>query len=795
MAFKFKYQNKDLFYYHSNNEDLTCPYCERLFDINSSKLKSLITQCISAKQYDLPYLFMRCIFCDLYSEDYPFKIEYKDGQFQPNSEQKSIIEELYQQILLTTQNNYVNNLFLIEGYAGTGKTSVVTHLLKYPEFSAFKVCFSAPTNKALNVLMDKLNDKKDDNEYVELEALGNCDEKDWIFKTVFKLLNNKMVINPQGETLFDFKQSETLKSKYDIIIIDEVSMVEKQQLEHILNLMESLKKERHLGGIIPVVIFLGDVGQLPPVGEDSSIIFEKDIQSKYQIKRLQLTEIMRSQDRITELSLKVRDLIPMKIEEKIKKDLHGVDLKTFNGKQINYFNDRSQWIANYAEVFKKNLTVKTKNKSNTAPIILVYTNPECDALNISCRDLIFNSPKEKYVKGELLVFNNYYCISRQKKLAPQSQKTEPYFLKFYTSEPIIVSDVQSSTITITDFQFAFIFKSVSQLTEKICRKITETKMQKHKKEYFVTEITNLLSKWSIDSKDNTIITHDSILDKQLNKLSSIINQMKHTYDIYQLNIDGSHKLDPLDDNQDTCQILVIKENSMDKYLNTCNEIKSKIKSYYDYLNNTYKNNPLMRILTDNLFQMIWLQYYYGKYIWPFADIVYGYAITTHKSQGSTYENIYVNIPNILGCQKVNNLVKSKSLYTAMTRASHYVNVYHHKQFLWPLIPLNKIFKCHICGSSNEGNAFPTVNCTIEKKCADKILTQIKATTLYKYNDINVILSDKNKNLYVIPIDHISDIHINDAYDYVNMNNLIRTETEKYLYSNIILAIDLLKLKH
>src|SRR4029078_8187138 len=127
------------------------------------KLKSTITQHIHAKQFDIPNLFMRCIFCDLFDDDYPFQM---DGEFKPNSDQREIIAELYQQILLTTQNNYVHTLFLVEGYAGTGKTSVVTHLLRYPEFISYKICFSAPTNKALHVLMDKLNDKCDDNEYV-----------------------------------------------------------------------------------------------------------------------------------------------------------------------------------------------------------------------------------------------------------------------------------------------------------------------------------------------------------------------------------------------------------------------------------------------------------------------------------------------------------------------------------------------------------------------------------------------------------------------------------------------------
>lgn len=53
----------------------------------------------------------------------------------------------------------------------------------------------------------------------------------------------------------------------------------------------------------------------------------------------------------------------------------------------------------------------------------------------------------------------------------------------------------------------------------------------------------------------------------------------------------------------------------------------------------------------------------------FADIHYGYAVTSHKAQGATYERVYVFEDNILGSTNPGSpIAKNKSLYVAVTRA-------------------------------------------------------------------------------------------------------------------------------
>jgi len=60
----------------------------------------------------------------------------------------------------------------------------------------------------------------------------------------------------------------------------------------------------------------------------------------------------------------------------------------------------------------------------------------------------------------------------------------------------------------------------------------------------------------------------------------------------------------------------------------------------------------------------WEEYY--KAMRCVADITYSYAITAHKSQGSTYQECFVDVSNISLNQKT--VERNRILYTAITRA-------------------------------------------------------------------------------------------------------------------------------
>lgn len=58
----------------------------------------------------------------------------------------------------------------------------------------------------------------------------------------------------------------------------------------------------------------------------------------------------------------------------------------------------------------------------------------------------------------------------------------------------------------------------------------------------------------------------------------------------------------------------------------------------------------------------------------FCNMEYGYAVNAHKSQGSTYKNVFINYKDIISNKHMNNLEKCQAIYVAFTRASKKVTI-------------------------------------------------------------------------------------------------------------------------
>jgi ATP-dependent exoDNAse (exonuclease V) alpha subunit len=58
----------------------------------------------------------------------------------------------------------------------------------------------------------------------------------------------------------------------------------------------------------------------------------------------------------------------------------------------------------------------------------------------------------------------------------------------------------------------------------------------------------------------------------------------------------------------------------------------------------------------------------------YLEVDYGYALTVHKSQGSTYDDVYIEYNNLLANKK--DTEKYKLLYTAITRCSNKLHIYY-----------------------------------------------------------------------------------------------------------------------
>lgn len=254
------------------------------------------------------------------------------------------------------------DFLVITGKAGTGKTTLVKFLIQELKKQAkhirkVAVC-SAPTNKAVKVLREKIED-------------GTHFGKD--FRTVHSALRLKRSIHPKtGEISFqpDKTSSKDPLDNCSILIVDEASMINSFILDYII-------QELSYRGI--KVIFIGDDGQLPPVGEKYSKVFK----SGFPI--LELTEIIRQGEGNPIIDLS-RNFGLLRTRRDDRREIGGYI----------FSNNRQQVIETLAAI---NGTDDLK--------YLSWTNQDVDAINKAVRERIYTNPAKIEV-GESLVFDSPY---------------------------------------------------------------------------------------------------------------------------------------------------------------------------------------------------------------------------------------------------------------------------------------------------------------------------------------------------------------------------------------------------
>lgn len=162
-------------------------------------------------------------------------------------------------------------LLVLKGYAGTGKTSVVTALVKTLPLFNYKYLLLAPTGRAAKVMSS----------YTQKTAF-----------TIHKIIY-KQVANPKSGQL-SFKRIKNY-NKNTIFVVDEASMLsegnnfgENGVLKDLLAFVFEHKSNK--------LLLIGDTAQLPPVGQSESIGLKtdylQDITGK-EVLSAELNEVMR----------------------------------------------------------------------------------------------------------------------------------------------------------------------------------------------------------------------------------------------------------------------------------------------------------------------------------------------------------------------------------------------------------------------------------------------------------------------------------------------------------------------
>lgn len=540
--------------------------------------------------------------------------------------------------------------FLLTGSAGTGKTSIIVNFLS--SLSDVRIAFSATTNKAVSVLEKMLNQKLEQEHRQDLR-------KNITFLTIHKLLKIKRRIDLEGNEIFvtsidDDNPIHLLNSKsiygYDIIVIDEVSMMPEPLMEKLLKIKSKLPGK---------VIFVGDSAQLPPVNEDSSYVFNLDMPT------CRLKNVVRNSGNMTILSDQVRQLV-------LKNG--NVSLRKLANDKIQLYRDKKQWIDHYisqvSTLFKQIQKGEIDVEDSNLPIVLTYRNSICNDINNRVRNILFKFPKDKYVSGDIIVFNSFYHLPSNKNKYYTSQQAlvklavvDQYHLKNLKRDDIINVRKSIKNLTVSTKE---ILKPVIGDTEAcgICYHAKDVKKTVcgH---FFCTEcfdrwfqISETCPMCRINFQEEDLVFQgDTRLTNLINNLRTITEDKS-----YKVWILTTHKGD---------NILCIHQDSLEEHQEDLDDIRQYLLRIKKHIDKKYKANINFM---NTILTRLW-DFYYFQFVDQFADIVYGYAITTHKSQGSTYENVYIEMNDIIHSNP-NDKNSHQCLYTAVTRASQKLHIFY-----------------------------------------------------------------------------------------------------------------------
>lgn len=196
-------------------------------------------------------------------------------------------------------------MIVLKGYAGTGKTYVITQVLKwYVMMMQNNIAITAPTNKAVKVLRQTANFEHSLISYSTIHKLYGLKEK--IDEQTGKITFEKEFGAPSSvddkdglildetsmlpDELFDLIEAENRRSKP---VEDNRAVTHKGNTDDFLDAI--VNKNRTYDSNLKV-IFLGDPIQIPPVGKTDCIPFNENNAEEYGIKTLSLTEIIRQKE-------------------------------------------------------------------------------------------------------------------------------------------------------------------------------------------------------------------------------------------------------------------------------------------------------------------------------------------------------------------------------------------------------------------------------------------------------------------------------------------------------------------
>jgi hypothetical protein len=445
-----------------------------------------------------------------------------------NPEQRKAVDQVIDFIKHGNPDEY----FVVEGKAGTGKTFMIARAIQEARVSS--VLVGALSHKAKEVIRDNF------------EGLGVSAE----FASIAGMLGMKMDLETGQFNMNNDVSENTPIVGAELIIIDEASMVNEEILELLMSNKEPDAK----------VVFLGDIGQLPPIRSNSndyykdwnqtqlnkvSPVFANKNKAKLltRVRQGEASPILPFADYYWDNSQSthpVANPVPIRVDS-----ITDVGALVFT----NSINEIKQFVY---DSFRK--AVDTENPNHIK--IVTYSNDTRSRYNHAIHRNLFGKDSADYNKGELIMFNDSFTVNKN-----------------VSFENSMECQIQA---------------------------VSEPSTNSDGLVYYVLTIPFV---------DDEGVTTDR-------------------------------------------KIPVLAKNSLQRF----REITSKKFADAKKLKSGNKGAYIQALRAAWAFKQ------------SFADVDYAYAITSHKSQGSTYDIVVVDERDIMSIQPITSEAKSRSIYTAITRS-------------------------------------------------------------------------------------------------------------------------------
>lgn len=303
------------------------------------------------------------------------KIEQK-LPFEPNNVQQKVLEMLSDFVLSSAGGEQI---FVLRGYAGTGKTSLVGALVKVMDEMKMRTFLMAPTGRAAKVFA----------------AMANKPAFT-IHKSIYR--QQKFQVEMEGFQLLDNRQRDVL------FICDEASMIST------LNEGSPFGTGNLLDDLIEFVyssegcrlLLVGDDAQLPPVGQvRSPALDERELRGYgLQVVSAQLTEVARQQmdSGILYNATMLRQLLNDGLVDALPRVIYKrfADVRRIDGYELLECLENSYNRAGVDDT-----------------IIITRSNARANQFNVGVRNQILGREEELSAGDRLLVVRNNYYWGRE----------------------------------------------------------------------------------------------------------------------------------------------------------------------------------------------------------------------------------------------------------------------------------------------------------------------------------------------------------------------------------------------